>query len=77
MRLSFVGRSPRDSLTGSVPVGVGAAFWSPEGWRSASPTAAGLAGFEADVRAIFKKLDGSGRKLSIDRFERDRPGDVR
>lgn len=40
----------------------------------ASPTEAGLAGFEADLRAIFMKLDGSGRKLSIDRFERDRPG---
>ena len=26
------------------------------------------------MRAIFMKLDGSGRKLSIDRFERDRPG---
>lgn len=36
--------------------------------------AAGLASFEADMRAIFVKLDGSGRKLSIDRFERDRPG---
>ena len=36
--------------------------------------AAGLASFEADMRAIFMKLDGSGRKLSIDRFERDRPG---
>lgn len=40
----------------------------------ASPTEAGLAGFEADLRSIFMKLDGSGRKLSIDRFERDRPG---
>ena len=36
--------------------------------------AAGLASFEADMRAIFVKLDGSGRKLSIDKFERDRPG---
>jgi hypothetical protein len=36
--------------------------------------AAGLASFEADIRAIFMKLDGSGRKLSIDRFERDSPG---
>ena len=36
--------------------------------------AAGLPSFEADMRAIFMKLDGSGRKLSIDRFERDRPG---
>ena len=44
------------------------------GAGSASPTAAGLAGFEADIRSIFKKLDGSGRKLSIDRFERDQPG---
>jgi hypothetical protein len=41
---------------------------------AASPTEAGLAGFEADLRLIFMKLDGSGRKLSIDRFERDRPG---
>ena len=40
----------------------------------ASPTEAGLAGFEADLRSIFKKLDGSGRKLSIDRFDRDSPG---
>jgi hypothetical protein len=40
----------------------------------ASPNAAGLAGFEGDIRSIFKKLDGSGRKLSIDRFERERPG---
>jgi hypothetical protein len=40
----------------------------------ASPTDAGLAGFEADLRSIFMKLDGSGRKISIDRFERDRPG---
>lgn len=40
----------------------------------ASPTEAGLAGFEADLRSIFMKLDGSGRKLSIDRFDRDRPG---
>lgn len=40
----------------------------------ASPTEAGLAGFEVDLRSIFMKLDGSGRKLSIDRFERDRPG---
>ena len=39
-----------------------------------SPTEAGLASFEADIRAIFMKLDGSGRKLSIDRFERDSPG---
>jgi len=37
----------------------------------ASPTEAGLVGFEADIRAIFKKLDGSGRKLSIDIFERN------
>jgi hypothetical protein len=36
--------------------------------------AAGLASFEADMRAIFMKFDGSGRKLSIDRFERGRPG---
>ena len=36
--------------------------------------AAGLPSLEADMRAIFMKLDGSGRKLSIDRFERDRPG---
>jgi hypothetical protein len=36
-----------------------------------------LASFEADVRAIFMKLDGSGRKLSIDRFERDSPGTSR
>ena len=41
---------------------------------SEGPIAAGLASFEADMRAIFMKLDGSGRKLSIDRFERDRPG---
>ena len=39
--------------------------------------AAGLASFEADMRAIFMKLDGSGRKLSIDRFERDSPGTSR
>ena len=39
--------------------------------------AAGLASFEADIRAIFMKLDGSGRKLSIDRFERDSPSTSR
>jgi hypothetical protein len=39
--------------------------------------AAGLASFGADIRAIFMKLDGSGRKLSIDRFERDSPGTSR
>ena len=44
------------------------------GAGGASPTEAELAGFEADIRSIFRKLDGSGRKLSIDRFERDRPG---
>jgi hypothetical protein len=33
----------------------------------------GLADFEADIRSIFRKLDGSGRKLAIDRFERDNP----
>ena len=38
-----------------------------------SPNEDELAGFEADIRSIFKKLDGSGRKLSIDRFERNRP----
>ena len=37
-------------------------------------SATGLASFEADLRAIFKKLDGSGRQLSIDTFVRDRPG---
>lgn len=37
-----------------------------------NPTA-GLADFEADIRSIFKKLDGSGRKISVDRFERDHP----
>jgi hypothetical protein len=40
----------------------------------ASSTEAGQVGFETDIRSIFKKLDGSGRKLSIDRFERERPG---
>jgi len=40
----------------------------------ASPTEDELAGFDADIRSIFRKLDGSGRKLSLDRFERDRPG---
>jgi hypothetical protein len=44
------------------------------GADGARPTEVELAGFEADIRSIFKKLDGSGRKLSIDRFERDRPG---
>ena len=43
------------------------------GAGSANPTEARLAGFEADIRSIFRKLDGSGRKLSIDRFERDNP----
>jgi hypothetical protein len=42
-----------------------------------SPTTTGLASFEADIRAIFMKLDGSGRKLSIDRFDRTSPGAVR
>jgi len=41
---------------------------------SAIAIAAALVNFETDMRAIFMKLDGSGRKLSIDRFERDRPG---
>jgi hypothetical protein len=39
----------------------------------ANPTEGGLAGFEAVVRSIFKKFDGSGRKLSIDRFDRSSP----
>jgi hypothetical protein len=40
---------------------------------TAHPAAATLADFEGDVRSIFKELDGSGRKLSVDTFERDRP----
>jgi hypothetical protein len=43
----------------------------------ASAVAAGLASFSAEMRAIFRKLDGSGRKISIDRFERDSPGTSR
>lgn len=38
-----------------------------------SALATGLVNFERDIRAIFMKLDGSGRKLSIDRFDRDSP----
>ena len=40
-------------------------------------TGAGFAGFEADLRSIFNKLDGSGRRLSIDRFDRDSPDGLR
>jgi hypothetical protein len=40
----------------------------------AEPTEANLAGFKTDLQLIFKKLDGSGRKVSIDRFDRDNPG---
>lgn len=42
-----------------------------------SALATGLANFERDIRAIFMKLDGSGRKLSIDRFDRQSPGTSR
>lgn len=42
-----------------------------------SELATRLANFERDIRAIFMKLDGSGRKLSIDRFDRDSPGSSR
>ena len=39
----------------------------------ASKLTAALTAFETDVRVIFMKLDGSGRRISIDRFERDNP----
>jgi len=41
------------------------------GVASIKPLATGLASLETDIRAIFMKLDGSGRKLSIDRFDRE------
>ena len=46
-------------------------FLVARGFGAGGPTEAGHVGFETDLRSIFKKLDGSGRKLSIDRFERD------
>lgn len=43
------------------------------GGVSIQPTSNALAVFQDDLRSIFKKLDGSGRKLSIETFDRDSP----